>query len=470
MVFGMAKPKYKKSTISLGMRGRDAARKLTLKVDILHVFMIDFSEIQLILNHNSQSDGQHKSANSGMNLHLKSIRIVSLQRKREDTKDNGISPRTKQAKMGLWNFRSGFRAAVSLKNCLHHESGEQIEEPTSPGQYRRWHPSSSTSWWDTSERSWKWAHKNFLSDLLFVTVGFVYSRWRSTVTDGVDRYTSHVKFLMQFAHSIKCISHCMAQDELPNVSVCALLMSSMMCVWLSVGCFLVLSFSCFSPLLTSSLPHSTRTLPGTPSPMSTPPRFKSDIPSSHRNGPEVSKVQRPVCTPRWHCERQFWFWCSIHRVEFVSITNDGGKSNVCHSKATRMCRTGSRRRVRIKWQCNAWERYDTCSFAVQTQIATRELPWTTDEDSHCADVTTDEDTITLTEKHKTENRSSTHVQILCSSTESPCTCQCTVKLYRTLPWILARATFNMPRVEKYRDVADAKYWKLVTFSTEDVPS
>ena len=32
-----------------------------------------------------------------------------------------------------------------------------------------------------------------------------------------------------------------------------------------------------------------------------------------------------------------------------------------------------------------------------------------------------------------ENRSSTHVQILCSSTESLCTCHSTVKLYRTHP-------------------------------------
>ena len=42
------------------------------------------------------------------------------------------------------------------------------------------------------------AHKIFLRDF-FVTVGFAYSRWRSTVTDGgVDRYTS-------------VQSHCMAQ-------------------------------------------------------------------------------------------------------------------------------------------------------------------------------------------------------------------------------------------------------------------
>ena len=54
----------------------------------------------------------------------------------------------KSGKNGPMRLRSDFRAAVSLKNRLHRESGEQVEEPISPEQYRRWHPSSSTSWWD----------------------------------------------------------------------------------------------------------------------------------------------------------------------------------------------------------------------------------------------------------------------------------------------------------------------------------
>ena len=56
------KTEEQKSTIKPGMRGRDAARKLTLKVNILQVFTIDSSEIQFIVNHNSQSDGQNKCA------------------------------------------------------------------------------------------------------------------------------------------------------------------------------------------------------------------------------------------------------------------------------------------------------------------------------------------------------------------------------------------------------------------------
>ena len=92
MVLDMAKPKNKKSTIQPSTRGRDAARELTLKVNILLVFTIDFSEIQFNVNHNSQSDGQNESAKSWTNLQMKTIQIVSLQRRREDTKDNGFSP------------------------------------------------------------------------------------------------------------------------------------------------------------------------------------------------------------------------------------------------------------------------------------------------------------------------------------------------------------------------------------------
>ena len=43
MMLDMAKPENKISTMWPAMRGRDAARKLTLKVDILQVFTIDFS-------------------------------------------------------------------------------------------------------------------------------------------------------------------------------------------------------------------------------------------------------------------------------------------------------------------------------------------------------------------------------------------------------------------------------------------
>ena len=136
MVLGMAKPKNKKSTIWPGMRGRDAAKKSTLKVNILQEFTIDFSEIQFIVNHNSQSDEQNKSAKSGMNLQKKTILINSLQKKekRQRTMDLTLN---KAGKNGPVKLRSDFRAAVLMKNRPHHESGEQVEERIHPDQYRR---------------------------------------------------------------------------------------------------------------------------------------------------------------------------------------------------------------------------------------------------------------------------------------------------------------------------------------------
>ena len=71
----------------------------------------------------------------------------------KDTKDNGILPLNKSGKNAPIRLRPDFRAAVSLKNRLHRESGEEIAEPRTPQQYRRWHSSSSDSWWDTST-SW----------------------------------------------------------------------------------------------------------------------------------------------------------------------------------------------------------------------------------------------------------------------------------------------------------------------------
>ena len=92
MVLGTAKPKNKKSTKKHMMRGRDAVRKLTLKVDILQVFTIESSDIHFIVNHNSQSGGQNEIVKRWTNLQKKTIHIISLQRKGEDIKDNGISP------------------------------------------------------------------------------------------------------------------------------------------------------------------------------------------------------------------------------------------------------------------------------------------------------------------------------------------------------------------------------------------
>ena len=58
MVLDTVKLKNRKSTALPGMRGRDAAKELTLKVNISKVFSVTKS----IVKHNSQLAGQNKSA------------------------------------------------------------------------------------------------------------------------------------------------------------------------------------------------------------------------------------------------------------------------------------------------------------------------------------------------------------------------------------------------------------------------
>ena len=163
------------------------------------VFTIDFSKTKSIVNHNSQSDGQHKRAKSGMNLHKKIIHTNSLQRNREDTKDNGILLWTKQTKMGLRNFDLILEPRSRWKNRLHHESGEQVEERLHPNQQRRWHSSWSASWWDKSGWNWKWAHNFFSIDFCYSWFSFTVDSDSLQPTGSVDRNTSHVFLLMHLA-------------------------------------------------------------------------------------------------------------------------------------------------------------------------------------------------------------------------------------------------------------------------------
>ena len=110
--------------------------------------------------------------------------------------------------------------------------------------------------------------------------GIIFGRpSRLTGPRPVDRYTSHVIFLMRFAQFISCISHCMAQ-----VSVCArhsIFMSSMMSVLIVRSLLLprYVFLRDFILLFTSSLPHSTCTLACTPSSMGTAPRETPAAPS-----------------------------------------------------------------------------------------------------------------------------------------------------------------------------------------------
>ena len=91
MVLDTAKLKNRKSTKKPSMRGRDAAKELTLKKNITKEFTIVFSETKSIVNRNSKLAGPSKSAPRWTSWHSKITRTVSLKGNSKDSKGSGIS-------------------------------------------------------------------------------------------------------------------------------------------------------------------------------------------------------------------------------------------------------------------------------------------------------------------------------------------------------------------------------------------
>ena len=90
MEFDMAKPKNRKAYHIAWNAWKRCCKKVDSQGGHFTGIHDRFLRDPVIVNHNSQSDGQNKSAKSGMNLRKKTIHIISLQRKRKDTRDNGI--------------------------------------------------------------------------------------------------------------------------------------------------------------------------------------------------------------------------------------------------------------------------------------------------------------------------------------------------------------------------------------------
>ena len=188
---------------------------------------------------------------------------------------------TYQAKSAPMRLRQGFRAAVSLENRLHRESGEEIEEPIFPQQCRRWHSSSSDSWWDwDTSQSWWSSWYFFLMRMKWLrSFLFCYNQFRLQSMAihcnrrGVYTETPHTSFLLlHSAHT----GWCTLTSWLKNV--CAhhpILMVTH--VVRSIVCSLTLcsspgSFPCVSLIPCSFLSTSTCTLSWTSSSMWTTPR------------------------------------------------------------------------------------------------------------------------------------------------------------------------------------------------------
>ena len=103
------------------------------------------------MNHNSQSEWTEQKCKELDELAKEDYTYKLTREEQRRYQGEWYLPLNKSGKNGLVKLRSEFRAAVSIKNRPHHESGEQVEEPIHPDQYSRWHPSSTTSWADKSE-------------------------------------------------------------------------------------------------------------------------------------------------------------------------------------------------------------------------------------------------------------------------------------------------------------------------------
>ena len=157
----------------------------------------------------------------------------------------------------------------------------------------------------------------------FVTVGFVYSRCRSTVTDGVCRHTPHSSFFScTFKLNQMCILTAWLWTSHP-MCLCARFIPSS-CHQLVASS---LSFFCFSPSFTSSLPHSTCTLPSTSSPMSTAPRETAVAPLANEEYFPMA-IYHPL-TRYWICGRMTKF--IEHRNQYT-IGQMSGSSTLTLSR------------------------------------------------------------------------------------------------------------------------------------------
>ena len=157
-----------------------------------------------------------------------------------------------------------------MKNRLHHESGEPIEEPVHPSQQRRiqqgqlvfsedylssarvdqhtgwqyWPSTSSSSWWYASDWSWKWAHKIFWARISVCCYSWFRLQLIAIHCNRRGVWTEHPHTAHFFLHTHLRTCTCMAQGD--SGSVCENILIHMSSrFW---------SFVISSCLISSSLP------------------------------------------------------------------------------------------------------------------------------------------------------------------------------------------------------------------------
>ena len=138
MVLDTARLRYNENTTWLGMRGRDAARKSTLPRGTFYRYSRSISQrssLWWITTRNRMVRTKVQKEWDELAKEDHTYKLTPEERRRY--KGQMVSYSEQAGKNGPMKLRSNYRAAVMMKNRLHHESGEPIEEPIHPGQQRR---------------------------------------------------------------------------------------------------------------------------------------------------------------------------------------------------------------------------------------------------------------------------------------------------------------------------------------------
>ena len=122
MVLDMTKPKNKENTTWLGMRGRDAVRKSTPKVNIYR-YSRSISQ-RSSLSWTTTRNRMDRTRVQRVGWTCKKDHTYKLIPE-EKRRYKGQRYLTLNKEHGPMKLRSDFGAAVLMKNRLHHESGEQ---------------------------------------------------------------------------------------------------------------------------------------------------------------------------------------------------------------------------------------------------------------------------------------------------------------------------------------------------------
>ena len=129
MVLGTVKLKHRSSIISPSTRGIYVAKDLTARKNITKEFTTVSNEIQCIVIRNSKLAGPSRSASKWISWHRRITPTVYPEMKFQRYQKQWYLTLNKSGNNAPMRLRSDFRDAVTIKNRLHRESGEERAKP-----------------------------------------------------------------------------------------------------------------------------------------------------------------------------------------------------------------------------------------------------------------------------------------------------------------------------------------------------